>query len=72
VTFTLLQGDWVEMLRTLPSQSVQCCITSPPYYGLRSYMPDAVCLRDDLTTEQQEYVKKELERLGIRPIINVV
>ena len=37
MTYTLLQGDWVDMLRTLPAQSVQCCITSPPYYGLRDY-----------------------------------
>jgi DNA modification methylase len=37
MTYVLLKGDWVEMLRTLPAQSVQCCITSPPYYGLRDY-----------------------------------
>lgn len=24
-------------MRTLPAESVQCCVTSPPYYGLRSY-----------------------------------
>ena len=28
--FTLLQGDCLEVLRTLPAQSVQCCVTSPP------------------------------------------
>lgn len=27
------------MLKTLPDQSVHCCITSPPYWGLRSYLP---------------------------------
>ena len=27
----------MEMLRTLPDESVQCCITSPPYWGLRDY-----------------------------------
>jgi len=35
----LLQGNSVDVLKTLPSNSVQCCITSPPYYGLRSYLP---------------------------------
>lgn len=30
-------GDSLAVLRTLPSESVQCCITSPPYYGLRDY-----------------------------------
>jgi len=32
---TLMAGDCLEVLRTLPSESVNCCITSPPYYGLR-------------------------------------
>lgn len=30
-------GEALEILRTLPSDSVNCCITSPPYYGLRDY-----------------------------------
>lgn len=33
----LLQGDALEVLRSLPSESVNCCITSPPYFGLRDY-----------------------------------
>lgn len=32
-----LQGDALAVLATLPSNYVQCCITSPPYYGLRDY-----------------------------------
>jgi DNA modification methylase len=32
-----LQGDALDVLRTLPSKSVQCVVTSPPYYGLRDY-----------------------------------
>ena len=34
---TVLCGDSLEILRTLPNESVQMCITSPPYYGLRDY-----------------------------------
>lgn len=34
---TIIQGDVLEVLKTLPSESVDCCITSPPYYGLRDY-----------------------------------
>ena len=30
-------GDALEVLRTLPEASVQCCVTSPPYWGLRDY-----------------------------------
>jgi DNA modification methylase len=34
---TLLQGDALEKLQSLESKSVQCCVTSPPYWGLRDY-----------------------------------
>ncbi|WP_370665362.1 site-specific DNA-methyltransferase [Streptomyces sp. IBSBF 2507] len=34
---TLLLGDSREQLRTLPDGSVDCIVTSPPYYGLRDY-----------------------------------
>lgn len=34
---TILQGDCLEMLKQLPDESVQCCVTSPPYWGLRDY-----------------------------------
>lgn len=34
---TLLTGDCRTILPTLPDGSVQCCITSPPYFGLRDY-----------------------------------
>jgi DNA modification methylase len=37
VSSQVLQGDALEVLRTLPAGSVQCCATSPPYYGLRDY-----------------------------------
>jgi DNA modification methylase len=33
----LLIGDCRETLATLPAASVQCCVTSPPYFGLRDY-----------------------------------
>jgi DNA modification methylase len=35
---TILQGDaWEKLLLEFPSESVQCCVTSPPYWGLRDY-----------------------------------
>jgi hypothetical protein len=30
-------GDALAVLRTLPAESVHCCVTSPPYWGLRAY-----------------------------------
>lgn len=34
---TIVQGHTLDILRRLPDESVQSCITSPPYYGLRNY-----------------------------------
>lgn len=33
----LIQGDTVEVLAQLPALVTQCCVTSPPYWGLRDY-----------------------------------
>ena len=33
----IIVGDVRETLPTLPDASVQCCVTSPPYFGLRDY-----------------------------------
>ena len=33
----ILVGDALERLRELPDGSVHCCVTSPPYWGLRRY-----------------------------------
>lgn len=33
----LFEGDALQVLNTLPSQAVQCVVTSPPYWGLRDY-----------------------------------
>jgi DNA modification methylase len=34
---TIIPGDALKMLQTLPAASVYCCVTSPPYYRLRDY-----------------------------------
>ena len=33
----ILQGNCLEVLKTLPDNLIDCCITSPPYWGLRDY-----------------------------------
>jgi DNA modification methylase len=40
MTTTILVGDVREKLRELPSDSVHCIVTSPPYWGLRDYGVD--------------------------------
>lgn len=37
MTVRILRGDCRDMLKTLPAESVHCCVTSPPYWGLRDY-----------------------------------
>jgi len=39
----LYQGHVLDELRRLEGGSVDCCVTSPPYWGLRSYgTPDLI------------------------------
>ncbi len=33
----ILIGDCLSKLKEIPSESVQTCVTSPPYWGLRDY-----------------------------------
>lgn len=34
---TIYQGDCLEILKTFPDESINCVVTSPPYWGLRDY-----------------------------------
>lgn len=52
---TILQGDCLAVLKTLPANLVQCCVTSPPYYHLRDYGVDAQIGLEDTP---QEYIDK--------------
>jgi len=49
----ILTGDCRAILPTLPAQSVQCCVTSPPYWGLRDYGTNGQL---GLEARPQEYI----------------
>jgi len=34
---TILVGDVLTRIKEIPDNSIQCCVTSPPYWGLRDY-----------------------------------
>ena len=51
---TLHHGDSLAVLRDLPDQSVDCCVTSPPYFGLRDYGVDG---QYGLEASPAEYVE---------------
>ena len=65
-TDVIINRDALYALRELPSESVNCCVTSPPYYGLRDYGLDAQIGRED-TPEQYIWrlveVFRELRRV---------
>jgi DNA modification methylase len=48
LTPTVLQGNVLDVLRTLPEGSIHCAVTSPPFWGLRRY---------DLCGCAQDYVR---------------
>jgi DNA modification methylase len=48
-------GDCLDVLKTLPDCSVNCCITSPPYFGLRDYGVDG---QIGLEPTPDKYVQK--------------
>ena len=48
-----MQGDAAAVQRTLPDASVHCCVTSPPYWGLRDYGHDG---QMGLESTPDEYV----------------
>lgn len=50
-----LCGDVLNVLKTLPEKSVQCVVTSPPYYGLRDYGIDG---QIGLEETPEKYVNK--------------
>jgi DNA modification methylase len=55
---TLYHGDCLAVLRELPSESVHCCVSSPPYWGLRDY---GVKGQLGLEATPEEYVAKMVD-----------
>lgn len=61
---TLYTGTALDVLSQMPSQSVHMAVTSPPYFGLRSYLPkEHFAKGQELGTEKtpDEYVAKLVE-----------
>lgn len=57
----ILHGDALEMLKTLETESVQCCVTSPPYFNLRDYgVPGQI----GMEKTPREYISKIVNVFG--------
>jgi len=52
---TILVGDCIERMRSMSDASVQCVVTSPPYWGLRDYGVDG---QIGLESTPQEFLAK--------------
>lgn len=50
---TIHNADALTLLRALPDESINCCVTSPPYFGLRDYGTDG---QIGLEETPQQYV----------------
>ena len=61
-------GDATDILtRVIPASSVQTCVTSPPYYGLRDYGVDG---QIGLEPSPEEYIAKLVEVFrGVRRVL---
>lgn len=53
--YQILLGDCLQSMKKLPDQSVNCCVTSPPYFGLRDYGVDGQIGLEDT---HQEFIQK--------------
>ena len=51
----IINRDCLLALRDLSDKSVNCCVTSPPYYALRDYGMDAQIGRED---SPEEYIRR--------------
>ena len=51
----VIHGDCLDVMREMPDKSVNCCVTSPPYWGLRNYGVDGQL---GLEKTPEEYVEK--------------
>lgn len=54
----IINGDCLAVLKTIADKSVDCCVTSPPYFGLRDYNIEGQLGLEDTPSE---YVKRMVE-----------
>jgi DNA modification methylase len=52
----ILNMDAVKGLKTLPDNSINCCVTSPPYWGLRDYGVDGQIGLEDTPDEYVSHI----------------
>lgn len=67
MTARIIVGDALSVLRTLESGSVHCCVSSPPYWGLRDYGVEG---QIGLESTPEEFVSKLVDVFrGVRRVL---
>lgn len=57
---SVMVGDCLDLVKILPSESVKCIVTSPPYFGHRQYSDDEILREFEIGREKNvsDYVQK--------------
>lgn len=55
---TIYTGDALDVLSQIPDDYIDCCVTSPPYYGLRNYGVEG---QIGLEESPEQYISKMVE-----------
>jgi site-specific DNA-methyltransferase (adenine-specific) len=58
MSYEIHEGDCIASMKAMPEKSVHCCVTSPPYFGLRDYGHDG---QIGLEESPDAYVAKMVE-----------
>lgn len=66
------QGDCLDLLRDMPNESINCCITSPPYWGLRDYGTAEWEGGDSECSHKRDSKQSELTQTGHRNLEGAV
>lgn len=64
---TLFIGDSMETLKNLKSDSVDSCITSPPYWGLRDY---GIEINPDYANMAAQRIYHAMNQIEIEEVTN--
>src|SRR5574343_1937253 len=60
-------GNTLDVLKSFPEESINCCITSPPYWALRDYGTDGVVWDGDADCEHefgQDIIDRRFGNIG--------
>jgi len=64
-TNKIYQGNALSVLKDFPDESIDCIVTSPPYFGLRNYNLEPIIFNEDKNCEHEFELKEKKKTLWI-------